>query len=375
MSQTSDIVVVGGGIIGLFTAWRLAEAGARVTVLDRDRPGAGTTSASFACLNASAKAGNPAYFDLNAAGLKAWHTAAAAHPEVAAAFHHTGAIWWWPDDARAGRDEMARFLTARDYGCAVLDEAALAAAEPGLVFPDGTTGLLAPGEGWVDGPAAADALTALITSAGGAVVPDAAVTGPLPDGDRLAGVMVSEVAHPADAVVITGGADSAELLTRMTGRNAPALGLRQVPGLLMRARHRPGRALPRHVLWPGQEGGLHLRPDGDGHIFAGADAIDEILTGEGEAAARDALADAVRSLMAEPATLEGAPDYKIGVRPVPDDGLPVLGQIPGHPGLWIAVSHSGITLAPAIGDLLARAITSQDQAAIPPPFRAARIGV
>ncbi len=48
MSQTSDIVVVGGGIIGLFTAWRLAEAGASVTVLERGRPGAGTTSASFA---------------------------------------------------------------------------------------------------------------------------------------------------------------------------------------------------------------------------------------------------------------------------------------------------------------------------------------
>ena len=44
---------------------------------------------------------------------------------------------------------------------------------------------------------------------------------------------------------------------------------------------------------------------------------------------------------------------KIGVRPMPVDGLPIIGSLPGHPGGYIAVMHSAVTLAPAAGRLVA----------------------
>jgi glycine/D-amino acid oxidase-like deaminating enzyme len=46
-------------------------------------------------------------------------------------------------------------------------------------------------------------------------------------------------------------------------------------------------------------------------------------------------------------------DVRIGVRPMPVDGLPIIGALPGHPGGYIAVMHSAITLAPAAGRLVA----------------------
>ena len=46
-------------------------------------------------------------------------------------------------------------------------------------------------------------------------------------------------------------------------------------------------------------------------------------------------------------------NIKIGTRPVPIDGFPVVGNIEGHKGVFVAIMHSGVTLAPLIGQLLA----------------------
>ena len=46
-------------------------------------------------------------------------------------------------------------------------------------------------------------------------------------------------------------------------------------------------------------------------------------------------------------------DVRIGARPMPVDGLPIVGSLPGHPGGYIAVMHSAVTLAPAAGRLVA----------------------
>ena len=63
--------VIGAGVVGLCVALRLAEAGATVTLLERDEPGCGATRSSFAWLNANNKIPR-AYHDLNHAGMRAW---------------------------------------------------------------------------------------------------------------------------------------------------------------------------------------------------------------------------------------------------------------------------------------------------------------
>jgi glycine/D-amino acid oxidase-like deaminating enzyme len=66
-----DVVVVGAGVIGAAVAFRLAQAGARVTVLEgADRVGAGTSGRSFAWTNSNGKTPRE-YHDLNVAGLQA----------------------------------------------------------------------------------------------------------------------------------------------------------------------------------------------------------------------------------------------------------------------------------------------------------------
>ena len=68
--------VIGAGVLGVCLAVRLAEAGAEVTLLERDEPGQAATRSSFAWLNSNDKAPR-AYHDLNEAGLRAWGRLAA----------------------------------------------------------------------------------------------------------------------------------------------------------------------------------------------------------------------------------------------------------------------------------------------------------
>ena len=63
--------VIGAGVVGVCLAVRLAEAGAEVTLLERDEPGQAATRSSFAWLNSNDKAPR-VYHDLNEAGLRAW---------------------------------------------------------------------------------------------------------------------------------------------------------------------------------------------------------------------------------------------------------------------------------------------------------------
>ncbi|MBV8987320.1 MAG: FAD-dependent oxidoreductase, partial [Solirubrobacterales bacterium] len=65
-----DIIVVGAGVIGAAVAYRLAQAGARVTVLEAaERIGQGTSGRSFAWTNSNEK-GPRLYHDLNVAGMR-----------------------------------------------------------------------------------------------------------------------------------------------------------------------------------------------------------------------------------------------------------------------------------------------------------------
>ena len=65
-------------------------------------------------------------------------------------------------------------------------------------------------------------------------------------------------------------------------------------------------------------------------------------------------------------------NIKIGTRPVPIDGFPVVGEIQGHKGVFIAVMHSGVTLAPLVGELLASEMLQSTKSSLLNSFRPIR---
>ena len=123
--------VIGAGVVGLCVALRLAQAGATVTLLERDKPGGGATRSSFAWLNANNKTPR-VYYDLNHAGLLAWAGLAAEAGQPA--WYQASGNLEWAQDARGHAELEARVrrLTGWGYPAGFLGAASAAELEPAL---------------------------------------------------------------------------------------------------------------------------------------------------------------------------------------------------------------------------------------------------
>lgn len=336
MTGAKHVLVVGGGIIGASVAFHLARAGATVTLVEAGRPGGVATPRSWAWINASW--GNPeTYVRLRLRAMAEWRRVAAEVPGVDVTWAG-GLLWDLPAAA------LAAYVAEHDrWGCGVrlVGRGEAARIEPALADPPALAAHV-PGEGAVEPEAAALALVAAAVARGATVVPGRRV-----DGLRLAGGTVTGVATPAgpiaaDAVVVAAGAGSAELVATA----GFVLPMTAPPGLLVTTRPLP-RILNGLVMAPD----IHVRQRGDGRLIAGSD-FTGTTPGDDPGTAAAEIGGALRRLLRAdvPIAVDG---YAVGHRPTPRDGFPVVGRVPGVDGLWLATMHSGITLAPAIGALLA----------------------
>jgi glycine/D-amino acid oxidase-like deaminating enzyme len=99
---------------------------------------------------------------------------------------------------------------------------------------------------------------------------------------------------------------------------------------------------------------MQLRQTSDGRLLA-AVAFEPEQTDTDGAEAAAATLHAMRGMIKSDTPI--LPEaHVVGVRPIPKDGFPVLGRIAGISGLYVAVMHSGIRLAPAIGRFIAEEI-------------------
>lgn len=359
------IAVIGAGIVGASVAFRLAQSGeARVFILDRSRPGSGTTSASFAWANANEKTPR-GYFELNRAGLEEHFRLRDELPGGARWLHPGGNLEWTGNEAALEELER-RVERLRSWGYAVeWREASWVneMLEPNVAFqsPD-TPVAFFPREAWVDAPRLARVLVDLACQEGaearfGTVVEEIEL-----DDGRVARLRLQSGERlSVDAVVNAAGPET-DRLAALLGRTLP---LRPSKGLLVRlavGESPIGRLLhSQHA---------NLRPDGPGSVLVHHGSVDEKL--ENGIEKEDSLSCELleRARLVVPA-LEGAKieDVRVGVRPMPEDGFPCVGAVAELPGYYEAVTHSGVTLGPLLGRLLAREILAGEVDPLMVPFR------
>ena len=367
MRPVRRCVVIGAGVLGASVAARLAETGMHVTLLEADRPGRGTSRWSFAWVNSNDKGPRP-YHDLNHAGLQAW-------AQLAPALD--GAAWYRPagnlELATPGLAVRVRRLTGWGYSARLIGAAEAAEIEPALRSPGpDTTTAWFPDEAYLLTEPLIERLIARATAHGATLL-----TG---EQGRVTGLEAGRVRTAAgdilasDEIVCCAGRWTPQL-TALAGAAVlvPLIPWDTVgataPGLVVRAGP-VTRAAPIRVLHTPE---LALRPHPGGLLHLEApDAAVDLHTPDRELRrwAAELLDRARRAVYGLDEARVVA--YQVCVRPMPADGVSIVGRPPGAEWLYVAVTHSGVTLAAHLSRLIATELAGGAPSAELAPYRPSR---
>jgi glycine oxidase len=356
--KSYDAVVVGAGLIGLSCAWRAAQRGMSVIVLDRSWPGAGASGVAAGMLApvTEAEFGEEDLLRSNLASRERWPGFAAELEErtgMATHYRDSGAVVVAAD--RDDAEELRRlhaFQRALGLEAEWLPPRECRRLEPGL-SPRIGGGILAPQDGEVDPQAVVRALVTALREAGGEILSGAEVASVEHDGRRVTGVRTSgSVAVGARAVVVAAGAWSPALAP--TGAGPP---IRPVKGQLLQLRVRSGMPAPceRIVRTPR----CYLLSRSDGRVVLGGtveeQGFDTTVTADGVYR----LLEAAWEVLPDVGELELV-EAKAGLRPGTPDNAPVVG--PGElEGLFWATGHyrNGALLAPLTAEIVAAQLAGE----------------
>lgn len=339
--STYDVAVIGGGVIGLATAWRLAQAGAKVQLFERGKIGQEASHAAAGMLAAQCEAAvHPPTLKAEYASRRAFFglclQSRALYPAFAAELLEATGIdvelslkgaptsdWREPGILFVGEehdDAFREFATQSAHGLRV-------EAAPNF---NGRRALFLPEEGQVENRRLLAALRAACSNAGVVLIENQEV--------RL-----EETRATHSITVLCGGAWS----TDVANETLPEIEVRPVAGEVLAAR--PDKPFKQIVY----SRDVYLVPRRDGRVLIGATmterGFDKIPTAE----AKSELWQAARTLVPEVASWK-LEDHWSGLRPATPDGLPILGTTPIE-NLFVATGHfrNGILLTPITAQLMA----------------------
>ncbi|HLZ37070.1 MAG TPA: glycine oxidase ThiO [Mycobacteriales bacterium] len=379
MARGPDVVIVGGGVIGLATAWRAAGRGLRVSLMDPD-PGSGASRVAAGMLAPVTEVhyGEERLLALTLASAARYPDFVADLAEASGrdpGYRACGTLAVALDaDDRAALDELAAFQASLGLAIERLTGRECRRLEP-MLAPSVRGGVLVEGDHQVDPRRLVPALLTAVERAG-VTMSRAAAAEIVVAADRVAGVRLADGTEiAADVVVLAAGCRSAAIAGLPEHVVPP---VRPVKGQILRLHGDPRHPfLGRTVRGLVAGSPVYVVPRADGEIVLGAtmeeQGYDERVTAGG---VYELLRDAHLVLpgISELPLVETA----AGLRPGTPDNAPLIGPAQ-LPGLVLATGHhrNGILLTPVTADAVAELLATgalPDLAAPFAPDRFTRLG-
>jgi glycine oxidase len=360
VSTGLDAIIVGGGAIGLACAWQAARAGARVRVIERDRPGGGASGVAAGMLAPVGEAtwGEDELLRLALASARRWPAFAAAveaDAEAGLSYVESGALHVALDrDEAEALDRRYDLMRSLGLDASRLTPTAARDLEPGLA-PTVAGAVEAPGEASVDPRALVASLVAAFDARGGEIVTETEVTEPIVEGDRLVGVRTDDgTEHRAPHVVLAAGCWSGALGWLRGDARPP---VRPVKGQVVTLRGSASDPICSRMVASER---VYIVPRDDGRVIVGAtveeQGFDLRVTAGG---VYELLREAYRAL---PDIVELELEETVaGMRPGTPDNAPLIGR-GAMKGLLLATGHyrNGILLAPVTAESIASLIAGDE---------------
>ncbi len=351
--MTQKIIVIGAGVVGASIAYYLSRRGADVTILEKAHIAAEASGSSFGWLNANFPE-LPEYFKLRQASLAEYASLLGGISEnVEAQFK--GCIFW----ELLGEELQNHYeaLKLLGYSVELIESDEFQQLEPGMTNVP-SLAISCEQEGAVD----AERLTkALLKLANIDVLEQWQVIEFIQENDRVIGVKTVQGDFLADTVVIAAGVSADQLLAKLNVQ----LPMNNSKGFIITTKA-TNLFINRVLFGPD----IHFKQLSDGAVVIG-DWLHDV---EGDVD----LEKIARRTMER--FVDYFPDQKsieidkitCAYRPMPEDSYSVIGKPENIDGVYIASTHSGVTLAPIIGKLAAQEILDNDKAELLNAFRIER---
>lgn len=349
-----SIAIIGAGVVGLSVARSLSGAGAEVTIFERDRIGAGTSSSTFGWVNSNGK--SPAsYHELNVAGMREHEELQRTSSTEAPWYLRTGSYEWAtkPVGEERLQARVERLIEA-GYPVRKVTADELQARIPELrIHPRSSEIVHFPSEGYVVPSFLLARLWSEARSNGTQLRAPVDVLDIIEDGSGVTLELSTGETWRGDFVVSAAGRWSESIMTMLGKRFAmldPDRPDKFVCGFL-------GYTDPQYVqlnstlITPE----VNVRPDGGGRLVLQTPDLDHHADPAYQADTTALIGEEMlRRLNRLFHNTSGAriEKLKIGQRARPADGLPAVGFVTGAARVYLVVTHSGITLAPLLGKLV-----------------------
>ena len=368
------IVVIGAGVLGACVARSLAVAGEDVLLLDQCGPGTGTTATTFSWTNANGKL-DPDYHLLNVEGIEE-HARLAQQLPGLRSYSPSGSLHFADSASQSWLASRVHKLRSLNYPARFIEREEARRLAGDIRIPASVTSIaLFPSEGYV--------------------LPDRLVQGLVSDARRYGAsislgevVAIDEGANGVSVTLAGGGVCTGDRVVLAAGRGTEKLAARagiELPMVTDIHRGSPTIGLLGYVRSPKVDlrcvihtPVLNLRPGANGHNVVQAldlnDSVDPLSppSADSEIASRIAKRFTALITLTDPAR---APEIelRVGLRSLPADGRPLAGYASAHSRIYCLVSHSGITLGPLLGRLVATEIITDQAQDLLRAFRPGRL--
>ena len=378
LKRNHRVVVVGAGILGASIAWRLAQRGCEVTLVDKAEPGSGASSHSFAWINAGSK--EPLhYHNLNRRSMEMWDSFGTAIADdgdsASVGLRWGGKVSWEIEPSGAERlTSEVRQLQSWGYPTRLIDSCELSELVPSLKLETVLAAEYSDNEAQVEPQMVVDACLRRLAEQGASILTETEVTGlRKADDGRVVAAETTFGNIECDTVVLAAGT----AVTRLGAKAGVNVPQERSPGVVIRTSPLPPLLERVPVVYaPALEDGrqeIHIRQCADGRMMIGEGSQESLAEDDSQAHADDLL-ERAREVIPQ---LDGAVAIPVpmGWRPMPLDGYPIFGFAREAPNVYVALTHSGVTLAPVLSQLAMLEIC--DGAEVEPvlgPYRPGRFG-
>ena len=355
-SKTKEAVIIGAGIIGCSIAYELSKRGVKVTLIDKNAPGSACSGSSFSWINATYPKKPYSYNLFSQLGINAFHLM---QRELSLNIKWSGSLEW-----SSTIEEQEKLIESinelqsypRYTPTSIIEYKKAKKLEPYINFKGNENIIFSKADGAIDPKDAISKMIDAIKKNGGSVLYPCKFEKIVESNDSFSKIKTSMGLLKSENVIFCNGIDIDNSFN-INFLKKPR------PGVIIKTK--PQKNLINSVVYGPK---IHAHQQSNGQIIIGEQITAPIK--ENSRAHLKRINKHFKNMVKGASDLNPS-EVLIGWRPIPKDDLPIIGRFKNK-SVYVAVMHSGISLAAIVGNLVSQEIVDEVDSLLLQDFRPSR---